>query len=65
VNCQKTRIFFSLHPAIPRAFAEILQFSIVMAAVGCAWIHFVRLHLPSSCTALGEITEKKKGEEGV
>jgi hypothetical protein len=24
-----------------------------------------RLHLPSSCTALGEITEKKKGEEGV
>ena len=43
----------------------VLQFSIVMAAVCCAWIHFVRLHLPSSCTALGEITEKKKGEEGV
>ena len=36
-----------------------------MAAVRRAWIHFVRLHLPVSCTVLGEITEKRKGEEGV
>ena len=38
----------------------IPQFSIVLAAVCCAWIHFARLQLPSSCTALGEITEKRK-----
>jgi hypothetical protein len=44
-------------PPRPRAATGIAIFD--------SWIHFVRPQLPSSCPASGEITEKRKGSEGV